>query len=254
LVSGTAAAPITITAWPGRNPVVGTGVVNGANVLARSYITVSNLTFTGTTGDGVIVTNSDHVTISGNTVTGSGQPSSGLTAPGISLRGSTASTITRNNSNHNSDHGIFLTAGTTTSTVSYNQTSWNANVWQRIATGIDVTGPGNSVIGNVSHDNEDSGIQFFTGANNSLATLNVTYNNGDHGIDNFNVTRGRLIGNTVFQNCTSGINVEGTPGSYLITNSIAVDNAVSPAYNGISCKRRVGNIGVWDSAPPTDDR
>ena len=34
-------------------------------------------------------------------------------------------------------------------------------------------------------------------------------------------------------------------------NNIAVDNAVYPAYNGISCSRRAGNIGIWDSAPAT---
>ena len=101
------------------------------------------------------------------------------------------------------------------------------------------------------HDNEDSGLQFYTGGNNNLATLNVTYNNGDHGIDDFNVTGGRLIGNTVYRNCTSGINVEGTSGNYTVKNNIAVDNAVYPAYNGISCSRRAGNIGIWDSAPPT---
>ena len=97
------------------------------------------------------------------------------------------------------------------------------------------------------HDNEDSGLQFYTGGNNNLATLNVTYNNGDHGIDDLNVTGGRLIGNTVYRNCTSGINVEGTSGNYLVENNIAVDNAVYPAYNGISCARRAGNIGIWDS-------
>ena len=50
--------------------------------------------------------------------------------------------------------------------------------------------PGNVVSGNVTHDNEDSGIQLYTGGNNNLVTLNVTYNNGDHGIDNLNVTGG----------------------------------------------------------------
>jgi PKD repeat protein len=34
-----------------------------------------------------------------------------------------------------------------------------------------------------------------------------------------------------------------------VENNIAVDNAVYPAYNGIACSRRAGNIGVWDSAP-----
>ena len=121
----------------------------------------------------------------------------------------------------------------------------------RNANGIDVTSPGNTVLRNVVHDNEDSGIQFYTGGDNNLAALNVTYNNGDHGIDNLNVTGGRLISNTVYHNCTSGINVEGTSTSYVVVNNIAVDNAVYPAYNGIACARRAGNIGIWDSAPPT---
>ena len=104
---------------------------------------------------------------------------------------------------------------------------------------------------NVTHDNEDSGIKFYTGGDNNLVAINVTYNNGDHGIDDLNVTGGRIIGNTVFHNCTTGINVEGTSGNYLVENNIAVDNAVYPAYNGISCSRRAGNIGIWDSAPAT---
>ena len=250
-VSGTAAAPITISAWPGRSPVVGTGVTYGAYLSTRSYITVSNLTFTGTTGDGIYVTKSNHATITGNTVTYAGEQAHSLTARGISIGSTTASVVSNNNTNHNSDTGIYVTGTSTGITVSNNQSSFNAEGWQRNANGINVTSPGNTVIGNVTHDNEDSGIQFYTGANNSLATLNVTYNNGDHGIDNYNVTGGRIIGNTVYRNCTSGINVEGTSGSFLIANNIAVDNAVYPAYSGLSCARRAGNIGVWDSAPPT---
>src|SRR5205814_463044 len=75
-------------------------------------------------------------------------------------------------------------------------------------------------------DNEDSGLQFYPGGDNNLATLNVSYDNGDHGIDDLNVTGGRLIGNTIYHNCTSGINVEGTSGNYLVENNISVDNAV----------------------------
>ena len=250
-VSGTSSAGLLVTAWPGRSPVIGAGVAYGAYVSGRSYITISNLTFTGTTHDGIYVSGSDHITISGNTVTASGQPARSLTAPGISLRASSALLVTGNTSDQNSDHGILLTSGTTGSTVSYNETSWNANGWQRNANGIDVISAGNTIIGNISHDNEDSGLQFYPGGNNNLATLNVLYNNGDHGIDDLSVTGGRLIGNTVFHNCTTGINVEGTSGSYLVANNIAVDNAVYPAYRGISCARRNGNIGVWDSAPST---
>ena len=248
-VSGTSSAGLLITAWPGRSPVIGAGVADGVYVSGRSYITISDLTFTGTTGDGIYVSNSDHITIAGNTVTFSGQPAKSQTAHGISLRASTASLVTGNTSDQNSDHGILLTSGTTSSTVSYNETSWNANGWQRNANGIDVISAGNTIIGNIAHDNEDSGLQFYPGGDNNLATLNVLYNNGDHGIDDFSVTGGRLIGNTVFHNCTTGINVEGTSGSYLVANNIAVDNAVYPAYRGISCSRRNGYIGIWDSSP-----
>ena len=48
-----------------------------------------------------------------------------------------------------------------------------------------------------------------------------------------------------------GTIVEGTSGNYLVENNVAVDNAVYPAYNGISCNRRSGNVGIWDSAPAT---
>jgi hypothetical protein len=62
---------------------------------------------------------------------------------------------------------------------------------------------------NVVHDNEDTGLNFYTGGNNNLAALNVSYNNGDHGIDDFDVTGGRLIGNTMYHNCTSGTKTSG---------------------------------------------
>ena len=185
----------------------------------------------------------------GNTVTNAGRQAQGATAPGISIRATNSSLVADNNTNHNSDTGIYVTNTSTGVTVTNNQSSFNAQGWQRNANGINVTSPGNVITANVTHDNEDTGIQLYTGANNNLVTLNVTYNNGDHGIDNLNVTGGTIVGNTVFRNCTSGINLEGaTSGSYRIANNVAVDNAVYPAYAGIACARRAGNIGVWDGA------
>ena len=250
-VSGTASATVTVTAWPGRRPSVGAGVANGVLVSSRSYVTISDLLVTGTTGAGISVSGGDHISLIDNEVTRSGQPVQGKVAQGIRLSGVTAGLVQGNNTHHNSDHGILLTGGTTGTTVSGNVSSFNAEGYQRNANGIDVISPGNTLIGNVTHDNEDSGINIYPGGNNTLAASNVTYNNGDHGIDDLNVTGGRLIGNTVFHNCTSGINVEGTSGSYVVENNVAVDNAVYPAYNGISCSRRAGNIGIWDSAPAT---
>jgi parallel beta-helix repeat protein len=247
-VSGTASAPIVITAWPGRSPVLNPASF-GANISARSYVTVSGLTFSGTKYDGVYVTGSNNITVTGNTVTGAGQPVSGKTVPGISIRGSSDSVVDSNNVHHNNGTGILVTSGSTGIQVTGNSASFNAEGYRRNANGINVISPGNTVLRNVTHDNEDSGIQFYTGGDNNLAALNVTYNNGDHGIDDLNVTGGRLIGNTVYRNCTTGINVEGTSGNYQVIDNVAVDNGVYPAYNGISCARRAGNIGIWDSAP-----
>ncbi|MFY9913412.1 MAG: PKD domain-containing protein [Nocardioidaceae bacterium] len=246
--NGTASNPIVITAWPGRNPVI-TGNGYGAYLSSRSYITISNLTFNGTVDDAIYLSKSDHITVSGNDVSHAGQPASGQTARGIYVKATTASTITGNTITQVTNAGVYVTTGSTGITVSYNESSRNAAGYQRAGIGIWVNSPGNTILGNVTHDNEDSGIQFTTGGDNNLATLNVSYNNGDHGIDDLNVTGGRLIGNTVYRNCTSGINVEGTSGNYVVKNNIAVDNAVYPAYGGISCNRRAGNIGIWDSAP-----
>ncbi len=247
--SGTASAPITITAWPGKHPQVGTGVANGASISSRSYITVSNLLVSGTTGPGITISGGDHISVIGNEVTKAGKPVKGSIAQGIRVSGSSNDLIQGNYTHNNSDHGILLTSGTTGTTVGYNTSTFNAEGYQRNANGIDVISPANTIIGNITHDNEDSGINFYPGGNNNLAILNVTYNNGDHGIDDLNVTGGRIIGNTVYHNCTTGINVEGTSGNYTVENNVAVDNAVYPAYNGISCNRRAGNIGIWDSAP-----
>ena len=247
--SGTAAKPIRITAWPGRSAMIGSGATYGAFISGRSYISLSNLRFSGSVKDGISVANSTHITVTGNTVSGAGRPASGRIAPGISVRGSRTNIVSYNNVHHNNGSGIVLASGTTGTIVWRNSASYNAEGWQRHANGINVTAPGNALLSNITHNNEDSGIQIYVGGNNTLAASNLTYNNGDHGIDNLNVTGGRLISNTVYRNCTTGINVEGTSGNYQVVNNVAVDNGVYPAYKGISCKRRAGNIGIWDSAP-----
>jgi parallel beta-helix repeat protein len=247
--TGASGNPITFAASSGVTISGGAGAFAISN---RSYIVINGFTITATSSYGISVSSSNHITISNNHVTGAGQRSSGQTAAGISLNGTTSSLITRNVSDNNSDHGIYLWGASANNTVSYNEASLNAEGWQRNANGINVIGTGttaNTVIGNVVHDNEDSGLQFFSGANNGVAAANLSYNNGDHGIDDYNVTGGALIGNTIYHNCADGINVEGTSGNYTVMNNISVDNAVYPAYQGIKCGRRTGNIGIYDSAP-----
>lgn len=254
--SGAPGSPVVFRAAPAAVVTV-TGGTDGFVISNKHDVTISGFAVTATTSYGISVSSSSNIVLSGNSATYAGQPISGQIAAGIKVSGTTNSLITRNNTSHNSDSGIYLASGTTTTTVSYNESSLNANQYRRNANGINVISANNTIIGNVLHDNEDSGLQFYTGGDNNLATLNVSYNNGDHGIDDFNVTGGRLIGNTVYHNCTSGINVEGTSGTYLVKNNISVDNAVfrvnptpEQGYTN-DCKRRNGNIGIWDSAPST---
>jgi len=124
-----------------------------------------------------------------------------------------------------------------------NQAYNNARQYIRAAPGIDPRSGANTVLDNVTHDNEDSGIQLYTGSDASLVVGNVTYRNGDHGIDNYQATGERIVGNSVYRNATAGINLEGGSTGGLVENNISVDN-------GLGSPRSVGDIRVDASAQP----
>ena len=214
--SGTAGNPITFAANPGVTINGGTRSFALSN---RNYITIRGFTITGTSSYGIFVSGGSNVTITGNTESFAGTP---ITSPamGIYLSNLNGGLVQGNVTHDNSAHGIYLTGTTTGVTVAGNTSYHNAYQYQRNANGIDDIAPGNSIIGNVTYANEDTGINIYTGGNNALVANNVTYDNGDHGIDDFDVTGGRIIGNTVYFNCTDGINVEGTSGNYDIENNV----------------------------------
>ena len=259
VISGTASSPITFTANQGVT-------ISGGKSFALSgvsYITINGFTITGTSSAGISVSGGSNITITNNTESYAGTPISSPAA-GISLANLAGGLVQGNITHDNSAHGIYLTGTTTGVTVQGNRSYHNAYQYQRNANGIDDIAPGNSIIGNVTYANEDTGINMYTGGNNALVANNVTYDNGDHGIDDYNVTGGRIIGNTVYYNCTDGINVEGTSGNYDIENNVSVNNATGAVINPTPiatdpstgqpyytnpCNRRIGNIGVYDSAP-----
>ena len=224
--SGTSTAPITFTAAPGASVVL-SGQASGFTISGRGWITVKGFTVTGTSGYGISVTNSAHITLSGNHVSYSGQPVSGQTRSGIRLGNVTDSLVSSNTADHNSYAGIELNNASTGNEVKGNVTFNNARGYERAAPGIRLYGaPGNIVDGNVSHHNEDSGIEAYPGSNNSLIYNNVTYNNGDHGIDDLTCTGQRIIANTAYKNVTAGINVEGNSTGATLANNISVDNGI----------------------------
>jgi len=253
---------VTFTADPG---VTISGGTRAFALSSKSNIVISGFIITGTSSYGISVSGGSNVTISGNTESYAGTPITGAAA-GIYLSNLAGGLVQGNITHDNSAHGIYLTGTTTGVTVEGNTSYHNAYQYERNANGIDDIAPGNSIIGNITYANEDTGINIYSGGNNALVSDNVTYDNGDHGIDDYNVTGGRIIGNTVYGNCTDGINVEGTSGNYNIENNVSMNNATGaiinptpiainpstglPYYTNL-CNRRIGNIGVYDSAPAT---
>jgi parallel beta-helix repeat protein len=256
--SGAGGKPITFTARRGVT------ILGGSRAFAlsgRSDIVISGFTIRGTSQYGISVTGGSNVVISRNTISFAGQPVPGQAAAGIYLRDLDGGAVVSNVSHDNSSHGIYLLGSTTGVTVRGNRSYHNAYQFERNANGINVIAPGNTIVHNFTYANEDSGINVSPGANRAVIAGNVSYDNGDHGIDNLNVSGGVITGNTVFRNCTSGINVEGTSSHYVIENNIAMNNATGtiviptpinpPGSYSNSCNRRDGNIGVYDSAPAT---
>jgi parallel beta-helix repeat protein len=235
--SGTATARISFTAAPGATVTV-SGQANGFVITGKSWIKVSGFHVTNTTGYGIVVKDSARITLERNRVSFSGSPVNGGTRFGIRLENTVDSVVAANTADHNTDAGIAVLYGSTRNLVRGNHTYANARGYVRAAPGIRLYyAPGNTVAGNVSHDNEDSGIEAYTEANNTLLYNNVTYNNGDHGIDNLNATGQRIVANTVYRNVTAGINVEGRSPGATIRNNISVDN-------GIASPRTRSNIRV----------
>jgi parallel beta-helix repeat protein len=224
--SGASGAPIAFTSAPGASVTL-TGATDGFALTGASWVTVNGFTITGTVSYGINVTGGSHVTLSNNHVSQSGHPVQGQIAAGIRLSGVADSLVSRNVSDHNSDYGIAVVGGSTGVVVSHNQTFNNSRVYERATAGIRIyQSAGNTVEGNITHDNQDSGIECYPGANNTLVVDNVSYDNGDHGIDNLTATGERIIGNTVFHNVTAGINVEGGSTGATVANNISVDNGI----------------------------
>jgi PKD repeat protein len=224
--SGSPGQPITFQAAPGATVTL-TGKADGFTLTNASWITVDGFQVTGTTSYGINVTGGSHVTISNNHVTSSGQPVKGLIAAGIRLSGVSSSLVAGNDSDHNSDYGIIVTGGSTGVEVRGNTTYANSREYERATAGIRIyQSPGNVVDRNITHDNQDSGIECYPGANNTLIYDNVSYDNGDHGIDNLTATGEVIVGNTVYGNVTAGINVEGGSTGATIADNISVDNGI----------------------------
>lgn len=228
-------------------PVIIRDQTHGFKVSNKHWIVIQDFTITNTRSYGISVESSSHIMIVNNHVTKSGQPLSGLTKSGIYFKNTTDSEISGNLSDYNSNAGIFLNSGTTRTRVSHNTTTYNARGWQRAAAGIDVRSSGNTIIGNMSHHNEDSGLQFYQGASDNLVIDNAAYLNGDHGIDISSSPGQTVTNNIVYNNVTAGINVEGHDATPSINTTLRHNISVD---NGLNSPRTKSNIRVDTVSKP----
>src|SRR5437773_2335042 len=161
--SGQSTAPILFQAAPGASVSV-VGGTHGFTISSKSWIAIRNISVSHTSSDGIYVANSSNITLSSDHVSYAGQPAQGSVARGIRLTGATNPVVMGCLLDHNTEAGVYLVNGTTGAQIIGNQTFSNARQYTRAAPGIDVRTVGNVIANNVSHDNEDSGLQFYPGA------------------------------------------------------------------------------------------
>jgi parallel beta-helix repeat protein len=239
--SGAPGNPVIFEAAPGETVTV-TGGDYAFYASGRSWVTIRGFRVANTGNDGFHVSSgASNIQIIGNRVISAGTPNGSDEAEGISVSDSSNVLVQDNVVEDGSSYGIYIVNSTGVN-VYRNVSTNNAEVVARKASGIRVhSSNGNTISSNVTHLNEDSGIEFVSGSSNNLAVNNVSYDNGDHGIDNLEAPGQRLLSNTIFQNVTAGINAEGGSTGTLIANNISVDNAI----NG---PRTRGNIRVDSSS------
>jgi hypothetical protein len=258
--SGVAGSPIIFTAAPGALVIItGEAGSNGFTIPGKSYITIRHFTISGTVRYGISASLAcSFLRIIGNHITGAGRSTNSSTIkPAINLNVATHSLIQNNVLDHNTSSAVYLAAGSDGNTVDHNDISFNATrytdssgAYHRLAPGIDVRGASNIISNNISHDNDDSGIQLVQGANLNVVVNNVVYHNrdypnikaGDHGIDVSGAPKNTVVSNTVYDNVTAGINVEGTSTGTTLVSNISVNNGLP------NSPRTKGNIRVTSSA------
>jgi parallel beta-helix repeat protein len=235
--SGLSGSPVVFEAAAGHTVTV-TGGSNGFYLSGKSWVTIRGFNIVDTDDEGVRVSSgSNNIKLIDNTVRFAGEPVSGQTAKGITVSESTDTLVEGNTVERNSNFGIYLVDSTRVKVVE-NSLAFNAKQYSRAASGIRLHGSsGNTISSNVSHHNEDSGIELVSGSNDNLVVNNVSYANGDHGIDILEATNQRVVSNSVYDNLTAGINAEGGSTATTLANNISVDN-------GIDSPRTKGNIRV----------
>ncbi len=186
---------------------------------------------------GIDIAGSNNIRVLGGYVTRSGLRASGKVRNGIRFSAASASLVNGTQVYDNSDIGVYVINASTGIRIKRVIAHHNARAFERIAAGIEFRSGGNIAESCISYQNEDSGINMRWGGADGLMVNNVTYLNGDHGIDVLDSPRPVIVNNTIYKNVTSGINIEGTSAGGYVYNNISIDNALNTT-------RKKGNINI----------
>jgi parallel beta-helix repeat protein len=200
---------------------------NGFRVNARSWISIEGFHVTRCEDVGIYaLSGSADIRIAGNM-------SSLNAATGISVVGTARAAVVGNIASDNARHGIYLLNGTTQSLVEGNEAMRNAREDGDGINGIKIeTSSGNLVQRNRTHDNQDTGLQINL-SHDTIARLNASWNNGDHGFDHLASLRAVHISSLAYGNHHDGFSFEGGSTDGALHNSIAVNNGLGTAGNNL---------------------
>ena len=208
---------------------------NGFVISGRSHVTVDGFRVTRTESDGIHLVASSQCVISNNEITFAG-------AQGIHVAGGNAVTVAGNSCSDHRDHGIALSNGVTQSVIRDNASFRNARRDVRAARGIQLTGCSNNRIErNRLYDNQDSGLQINTDSDNNVCVQNLSWNNGDHGMDHLGSTGTIHIGDVTYGNFNDGFSIEGASKNTRLYDCIGMDNGIT-----------TGHYDLWVDAESTN--
>jgi phosphatidylglycerophosphate synthase len=210
----------------GGNPAAGHVVLASVRSFGfllsnRSWITVQGFAIVRSGMRGVQLNTPQNVVVRDNTIEKSSRH-------GVEVNTGTAVQILSNVVSNCGNHGISIQNGTTGSTIDGNECFSNARPDVRAANGINLLGStGNTISRNRTHDNQDTGLQFQTGASNNVCQSNVSWNNGDHGFDHIGATGNAHVGDVAYGNFKDGFSIEGNATFHKLYDCIAIDNGLT---------------------------
>jgi len=194
----------------------------GFNLFTKAFVTIDGFEVTRTESRGINVQNGcTDLVIARNRVSFAG-------SYGIQSVNGQRIVIDGNVVSDCSFHGIGLINGASGCTIRNNESFRNIDPAIRRANGIYLFGaPGNTLVGNRVHDNQDTGMQFSGGSNDCVAWNNRSWNNGDHGYDHLGSTGVSHTNDVAVGNFKDGFSFEGFSSGGSVFNSIAVNNGIT---------------------------